>query len=48
MTLVRFTDAGRQFGERWVLRHVSFHVSQGDRWGIVGRNGVGKTAAFLS
>jgi ATP-binding cassette, subfamily F, member 3 len=46
MTLVRFTDAGRQFGERWVLRHVSFHVSQGDRWGIVGRNGVGKTTLF--
>jgi ATP-binding cassette, subfamily F, member 3 len=46
MTLVRCTDAGRQFGERWVLRHVSFHVSQGDRWGIVGRNGVGKTTLF--
>ena len=46
MTLVRFTDAGRQFGERWVLRGVSFQVSRGDRWGIVGRNGVGKTTLF--
>jgi ATP-binding cassette subfamily F protein 3 len=43
MTLVRLQDAGRQYGDRWVIRHVSFHVAQGERWGIVGRNGVGKT-----
>ncbi|HET6232516.1 MAG TPA: ABC-F family ATP-binding cassette domain-containing protein [Longimicrobiaceae bacterium] len=46
MTLVRLTGAGRQFGDRWVLRDVSFTVAQGDRWGIVGRNGVGKTTLF--
>ncbi|HEU4452165.1 MAG TPA: ABC-F family ATP-binding cassette domain-containing protein [Longimicrobium sp.] len=46
MTIVRLQDAGRQFGDRWVIRHVSFHVTQGDRWGIVGRNGVGKTTLF--
>jgi ATP-binding cassette subfamily F protein 3 len=43
MTLVRLQDAGRQYGDRWVIRHVDFHVTQGDRWGIVGRNGIGKT-----
>jgi ATP-binding cassette subfamily F protein 3 len=43
MTLVRLQDAGKQYGDRWIIRHVSFHVVKGDRWGIVGRNGVGKT-----
>ncbi len=46
MTLVRFSGAGKQFGDRWVLRGVDFQVSAGDRWGIVGRNGVGKTTLF--
>ncbi|HEX8693629.1 MAG TPA: ABC-F family ATP-binding cassette domain-containing protein [Longimicrobium sp.] len=46
MTIVRLQDAGKQFGDRWVLRHVGFHVGQGERWGIVGRNGVGKTTLF--
>src|SRR4028118_1405887 len=46
MTIVRVQDAGRQFGDRWVIRHVDFHISRGDRWGIVGRNGVGKTTLF--
>ncbi|HET8656474.1 MAG TPA: ABC-F family ATP-binding cassette domain-containing protein [Longimicrobiaceae bacterium] len=43
MTLVRFSDVGKEFGERWVFRHVSFQVSAGERWGVVGRNGEGKT-----
>jgi ATP-binding cassette subfamily F protein 3 len=46
VTLVRFSGAGKQFGDRWVLRGVDFQVSAGDRWGIVGRNGVGKTTLF--
>ncbi len=46
MTLVRFSGVGKQFGDRWVLRGVDFQVSAGDRWGIVGRNGVGKTTLF--
>jgi len=46
VTLVRFSGVGRQFGDRWVLRGVDFQVSAGDRWGIVGRNGVGKTTLF--
>ncbi len=46
MTIVRLDGAGRQYGDRWVLRGVSFHVAKGDRWGVVGRNGVGKTTLF--
>ncbi|HEX8275438.1 MAG TPA: ABC-F family ATP-binding cassette domain-containing protein [Longimicrobiaceae bacterium] len=46
MTLVRFSGVGKQFGDRWVLRGVDFQVAAGDRWGIVGRNGVGKTTLF--
>jgi ATP-binding cassette subfamily F protein 3 len=43
MTLVRLQDAGKQYGDRWIIRHVDFHVAKGERWGIVGRNGIGKT-----
>ena len=46
MSLLRFSGVGKQFGERWILRDVDFQVAQGDRWGIVGRNGVGKTTLF--
>jgi ATP-binding cassette subfamily F protein 3 len=46
MTMVRLAGAGKQFGDRWVLRDVSFAAGAGERWGIVGRNGVGKTTLF--
>jgi ATP-binding cassette subfamily F protein 3 len=46
MTIVRVQNAGKQYGHRWVFRNVSFTVGARDRWGIVGRNGVGKTTLF--
>jgi ATP-binding cassette subfamily F protein 3 len=46
MTIVRVQDAGKQYGDRWVFRNVSFTVGARERWGIVGRNGVGKTTLF--
>jgi ATP-binding cassette subfamily F protein 3 len=46
MTIVRLQNAGRQYGDRWVFRNVSFTVGARERWGIVGRNGVGKTTLF--
>jgi ATP-binding cassette subfamily F protein 3 len=46
MTIVRLQNAGKQYGDRWVFRNVSFTVGARDRWGIVGRNGVGKTTLF--
>ena len=46
MTIVRLQNAGKQYGDRWIFRTVSFTVGDRERWGIVGRNGVGKTTLF--
>jgi ATP-binding cassette subfamily F protein 3 len=46
MTIVRLQNAGKQYGDRWIFRNVSFTVGARERWGIVGRNGVGKTTLF--
>ena len=35
-----------EFGATTLLRDVSFTVTEGERWGIVGRNGTGKTTLF--
>jgi len=43
MTLLSFSSVTVQFGADPLLTDVSFTVSQGERWGIVGRNGTGKT-----
>ncbi|HEX6039734.1 ABC-F family ATP-binding cassette domain-containing protein [Longimicrobium sp.] len=43
MTIVRLQNAGKQYGDRWVFRNVSFTIGARERWGVVGRNGVGKT-----
>jgi ATP-binding cassette, subfamily F, member 3 len=48
MTIVRLQEAGKQYGDRWIFRDVSFAVADRERWGIVGRNGVGKTTLFAS
>ena len=46
MTLLSLSNVGVQFGATTLLSNVTFTVSQGDRWGIVGRNGTGKTTLF--
>ncbi len=43
MTLVQATDIGKYFGAQDVLRKVSFRVEKGDRIGLVGPNGEGKS-----
>ncbi|WBW97057.1 ribosomal protection-like ABC-F family protein [Oceanirhabdus sp. W0125-5] len=43
MTLFKCTNIKKEFGERLILKDVSFHVDRGDRIGIVGNNGAGKT-----
>ena len=43
MTLLAFSSVTVQFGAAPLLTDVSFTVAPGERWGIVGRNGTGKT-----
>ncbi|MBL8989914.1 MAG: ABC-F family ATP-binding cassette domain-containing protein [Gemmatimonadetes bacterium] len=35
-----------RFADTTIFKDVSFQVARGDRWGIVGRNGIGKTSLF--
>ena len=46
MTLLSLSNVGVQFGATTLLSNVTFTIGQGDRWGIVGRNGTGKTTLF--
>ncbi len=46
MTLISFSGVGVDFGATMLFSDVTFTVGAGDRWGIVGRNGTGKTTLF--
>jgi ATP-binding cassette, subfamily F, member 3 len=46
MTQVAFTGVGVDFGATQLFSDVTFTVAPGERWGIVGRNGTGKTTLF--
>ena len=46
MTLISVSNLTIEFGATTVLRDVTFTVGRGDRWGILGRNGSGKTSLF--
>ena len=35
-----------QFGATTLFRDITFTAARGDRWGIIGRNGTGKTTLF--
>ena len=41
--VVDLRDAGKRYGERWVVRHVDYRLQPDARIGIVGPNGAGKT-----
>ena len=41
--LLELQDLGKSFGEQEVLQHVTANVERGDRIGIIGANGTGKT-----
>ncbi|MBT8395510.1 MAG: ABC-F family ATP-binding cassette domain-containing protein [Gemmatimonadetes bacterium] len=43
MTLLALSSVSVQFGADPLLAEMSFTVAAGERWGIVGRNGTGKT-----
>jgi len=46
MTLLAISGVAVEFGATRLLSDVTFTVIRGDRWGIVGRNGTGKTTLF--
>ena len=46
MTLISCSGVGISFGATTILKDITFTVGEGDRWGIVGRNGSGKTSLF--
>lgn len=44
--LFRFSDIVKSYGGNEILRGVSFQVNPGEKVGLVGRNGAGKTTVF--
>ena len=46
MTLLSFANVGVSFGATELFKNVTFTVANGERWGIIGRNGAGKSSIF--
>src|SRR5579862_6405773 len=46
MTLLSLSNVDVEFGATTLLHDVTFTISAGEKWGIVGRNGTGKTTLF--
>jgi ATP-binding cassette, subfamily F, member 3 len=46
MTMLSFSGVGVDFGATTLFSDVTFTVASGERWGIIGRNGTGKTTLF--
>ncbi|MEO8575084.1 MAG: ABC-F family ATP-binding cassette domain-containing protein [Gemmatimonadales bacterium] len=46
MTQISISGAAVQFGATTLFRDVTFTAARGDRWGVLGRNGTGKTTLF--
>ena len=46
MSYVRLEDVSKSFAGESVLRGVSFRVEEGDKIGLIGRNGTGKSTIF--
>jgi ATP-binding cassette, subfamily F, member 3 len=43
MSVLRLQNVSVRFGEKWVLREVFFKLAKGERVGLIGQNGTGKT-----
>ena len=41
--MISVTNLGKSFADRWLFRNVSFQFNEGQRYGIVGANGSGKS-----
>src|SRR3954467_13644923 len=46
MTQLQISNVAVEFGATLLFKDISFTVAAGERWGIVGRNGTGKTTLF--
>jgi ATP-binding cassette subfamily F protein 3 len=46
MTQVAVGGAGVEFGATTLFSDITFTIAAGERWGVVGRNGTGKTTLF--
>ena len=46
MTLLSVSNVGISFGATELFKNITFTVADGERWGIIGRNGAGKTSIF--
>ena len=46
MTQIQVSNVAVQFGATVLFRDITFTVASGERWGIIGRNGTGKTTLF--
>src|SRR5215207_8776157 len=46
VTLISVAGASVEFGPTTLFSGVTFTVASGERWGVVGRNGTGKTTLF--
>ncbi|MBE6655632.1 MAG: ATP-binding cassette domain-containing protein [Ruminococcaceae bacterium] len=46
MTVLSTHDLSLSFGEKEILKNISFSLNEGDRLGVVGVNGAGKTSLF--
>ncbi len=46
MTQISVSNASVEFGPTTLFKDVTFTIAAGDRWGIIGRNGTGKTTLF--
>jgi ATP-binding cassette, subfamily F, member 3 len=46
LTLLSLSNIGVSFGATELLKNITFTVAEGERWGIIGRNGAGKTSIF--
>ncbi|MBA3645122.1 MAG: ABC-F family ATP-binding cassette domain-containing protein [Gemmatimonadaceae bacterium] len=46
MTQISLSNVGVEFGANRIFNGITFTIGAGDRWGILGRNGTGKTSLF--
>ena len=46
MTQVAVSGAAVEFGATTLFKDITFTIAAGERWGVVGRNGTGKTTLF--